>query len=149
MPVRPENLARYPKDWPLIAHAVKERAGWRCQGSPAFPDCRVRHKSIGWRDEGGAWHQVATEADRQALADTQYRYGDTVKLIRIVLTVGHFDHQPENCASDNLFAWCQRCHLYHDRHHHAETAYMTRRAARGVDDLFHGGTDARQRPTDL
>ena len=37
---------------------------------------------------------------------------------RVVLTVSHKDHQPENCADDNLVALCQRCHLRYDLHHH-------------------------------
>lgn len=28
MPMNPDN---YPKDWPEIAHAVKDAAGWQCQ----------------------------------------------------------------------------------------------------------------------
>lgn len=30
MPIKPENRALYPADWPTISLAVKERAGWRC-----------------------------------------------------------------------------------------------------------------------
>lgn len=85
MPVRPENLARYPADWPAIALAVKVAAGWRCEGSPAYPDCRAAH---------GEPHPV-TGSD-------------------VVLTVGHLDHTPENCARENLAAWCQRCHNTYD-----------------------------------
>lgn len=32
MPIRPENKALYPENWCEIATAVKERAGWRCEG---------------------------------------------------------------------------------------------------------------------
>lgn len=28
-----------------------------------------------------------------------------------VLTVDHLDHNPSNCATSNLMALCQRCHL--------------------------------------
>lgn len=31
MPIRPENLHRYPRDWPQISLAIKQRAGWRCE----------------------------------------------------------------------------------------------------------------------
>lgn len=41
MPIRPENRARYPKDWKAISLEVREAAGWRCEGSPAWPDCRA------------------------------------------------------------------------------------------------------------
>lgn len=37
------------------------------------------------------------------------------------LTVHHIDHQPENCARENLIALCAGCHLRADAAHHAET----------------------------
>ena len=37
---------------------------------------------------------------------------------KVILTVAHLDHQPENCDYDNLMAMCQRCHLRYDAHHH-------------------------------
>ena len=36
---------------------------------------------------------------------------------RVVLTVAHLDHQPENCADDNLAALCQKCHNRYDAPH--------------------------------
>lgn len=33
---------------------------------------------------------------------------------RVVLTVAHLDHMPENCDPTNLRAWCQRCHNRYD-----------------------------------
>jgi 5-methylcytosine-specific restriction endonuclease McrA len=50
---------------------------------------------------------------------------------RIVLTVAHLDHQPENVRDDNLRALCQRCHLRYDRHEHARV----RREARDRHQL--------------
>lgn len=35
MPIRPENKARYPKDWPEISRRIKEREGWCCKWCPA------------------------------------------------------------------------------------------------------------------
>lgn len=37
------------------------------------------------------------------------------------LTVAHLDHNPANCAADNLEAMCAPCHLRYDAKHHAET----------------------------
>lgn len=48
---------------------------------------------------------------------------------KVILTVAHLDHQPENCEDDNLMAMCQRCHLRYDAHHH--------RACDKTGDLFH------------
>ena len=46
------------------------------------------------------------------------RTGNTA---RIVLTVAHLDHTPENCSLDNLRALCQRCHNRYDAEHRKET----------------------------
>lgn len=97
MPVKPENRARYPKDWKNITAAIRERAKNACEGSPAYPDCRA---------ENGQAHPVTGS--------------------RVVLTVAHLDHTPENCDHSNLRAWCQRCHLTYDAKHHAASAARTR-----------------------
>lgn len=107
MPIRPENKSRYPRDWKRISRAVRDAAGNRCQGSPAYPDCRA---------ENGRPHPVTGS--------------------RVVLTVAHLDHQPENCAPENLRAWCQRCHLTYDAAIHARNAAESRRAARAAGDMF-------------
>jgi 5-methylcytosine-specific restriction endonuclease McrA len=107
MPIRPENLARYPAEWPEIRKQILERAGNRCEGSPKYPTCRARN---------GVRHPVTSS--------------------RVVLTIAHLDHQPENCDPENLRAWCQRCHLAYDAEHHAQTAYATRRAGRAIGDLL-------------
>lgn len=49
---------------------------------------------------------------------------------RIVLTIAHLDHTPENCAPENLRALCQRCHLDYDRSHHMKNARITRQTAK-------------------
>lgn len=79
---------------------------------------------------------------RERHAAAHFEYGDLAKVIRIVLTVGHLDHVPENCAPENLRAWCQRCHLHYDRHHHAATRAETKRKGKAVADLFTGGDHA-------
>ena len=45
----------------------------------------------------------------------------------VVLTVAHLDHNPANCAPENLRALCQACHLAHDAAQHAKSAAATRR----------------------
>ena len=49
------------------------------------------------------------------------RRNEAGKDIRIVLTVAHLDHHPQNCSPDNLKALCQRCHSRYDARHRAET----------------------------
>jgi len=107
MPIRPENRKRYPANWKAISARIRDRAGQRCEGSPDFPNCRA--------------------ANGDSHPDTGSR---------VVLTVAHLDHTPEHCDDDNLKAMCQRCHLNYDRHHHAKTRYVTRRAGLVESDLF-------------
>lgn len=40
---------------------------------------------------------------------------------RVVLTIMHLDHTPENCDPQNLKAACQKCHNSHDVKHRIET----------------------------
>lgn len=111
MPISPENAKRYPRDWKVISLEVRERAGWRCEGSPAFPTCAAIN---------GEPHPVTAS--------------------KVVLTTAHLDHVPENVGEPgnrpNLRAWCQRCHLTYDAKHHAGNAARTLRAKRASDDLL-------------
>jgi len=45
---------------------------------------------------------------------------------KVVLTVAHLDHNPQNNREENLKAMCQRCHLRYDSEHHAKTRRATR-----------------------
>lgn len=50
---------------------------------------------------------------------------------RVVLTVAHLsDMRPEADDMLNLAALCQRCHLRHDRPHHAATRRARKESAR-------------------
>lgn len=40
---------------------------------------------------------------------------------KVILTVAHLDHIPENCSLDNLKAMCQKCHNKYDVEHRRET----------------------------
>lgn len=114
MPIRPENKARYPKDWPAISHRIRfERAKGRCE-------------CLGECGRG-------THAGRCQNLHGKAAYGSES---RVVLTVAHLDHIPEHCEDNNLRAMCQACHLAYDREHHSQTAYRTRREGRAIDDLF-------------
>lgn len=138
MPIRPENRKRYPTDWKSISAGIRERAENRCEGSPAFPDCRAPNRTLGyWRNSEfvpmprSLRDAGATKGSEIACSD-----GTTIRIIEIVLTVAHLDHTPENCCPDNLRAMCQRCHLNYDKEHHAQTAYRTRKENAGTVDMF-------------
>lgn len=106
-PIRPENRARYPHDWPEISLRIRtERADGRCECA----------------GECGRGTHTGRCPNRNGLP--AYGTGS-----RVVLTVAHLDHTPEHCDPGNLRAMCQGCHLHYDRDHHRQTAAATRRAA--------------------
>ena len=147
MPITLANRGRYPNDWEDVSLQAKERAGWRCQ----HPGCTARQYAVGewgrsdygerWLEHGHVGHELpgAYQQARQMAAEVQWdRYGDepdAPKIIVIVLTTMHLDHDPSNCAPSNLLVACQRHHLRYDQQHHAQSAYMTRMAKRGNQEL--------------
>lgn len=104
MPIRPENVKRYPANWEEIRGKILERANHQCE----TPECRVHNGAWGWRDSTGHFHFVSFDRGLAVAKEGQR------KLIRIVLTIAHLDHVPENCDPANLRAWCQRCHNRYD-----------------------------------
>ena len=79
-----KDPSRYPDNWGEIRERILQRAGNRCEGSLVYPDCRVENHSINPRGS------------------------------RVVLTIAHLNHKPEDCRPDNLRAWCQLCHNTYD-----------------------------------
>lgn len=113
MPIRHENRARYlggspqSKQWKAWTKALLAEVGHRCEGSPAYPDCRaVNH----------APHPVTGS--------------------HTVLTIAHLDHYPENNERANLRAWCQRCHNTFDAPMRAAGIRARRLAALATPELF-------------
>ena len=111
MPIKPENRKRYPGNWKAIRRAIMERAVYRCEcrgicGSPICcdsPEGRVRCYEC---------HGAPALTFRG----------------KVVLTIAHLDHTPENCEHSNLRALCQRCHLSYDREHHQRSRKDTVKA---------------------
>ena len=87
------DYRKYPPNWKTeIRPSILERAGHRCEGSPRYPDCRAENYQP---------HPVTGS--------------------KVILTIAHLDHDTTHNESDNLKAWCQRCHLTYDAQLHAET----------------------------
>ncbi len=97
MPIRAENKSRYPHNWGAISRAIRIRAGDRCE---CVGECGLHH---GRRCE----EKNGTKA--------------TWAKGKVILTVAHLNHTPEDCGDENLKAMCQRCHLRYDREHHKES----------------------------
>jgi hypothetical protein len=57
---------------------------------------------------------------------------------RVVLAAAHLDSDPTNNRLKNLRAFCQRCHMLHDRPHHLSQRWITYRRRSADGDLFLG-----------
>lgn len=103
MPIKTENKSRYPKNWKKISEDIRfNRANNKCEICGAVNYSYVDKYTRGCclQDEDNA--------------------------IRIVLTVAHLDHTPENCDYSNLKAMCQKCHNNYDKSHRMQTKIMTK-----------------------
>ena len=118
----PFDKKKYPPDWEDIRIRIQERAKNCCEF------CKIQNRSIVLR---GSWHShddvyqdmdgnifdgktsEPLGADYVGEVDNQHKN----KLIEIVCTVAHLDHDPENweVKDDRLAFLCQRCHLNYDR----------------------------------
>lgn len=136
MPIRAEEKDRYPKDWPSISALARFKAGNKCQ------DCGLRNGQLGARIDGD-WHDALPSGQNHRCLEwpspgdiAKCVGGYTRKIVRIVLTVGHKDHTPENCKPKNLRVWCQQCHLRYDAKHKAKNLKARLRKTRASGDLF-------------
>ena len=133
MPIHPDNRGRYPSDWREISRRIRfDRAGGRCEctgqcGSPHPSRCAAPHGVVVERPFARPWDWRRV--------DHAYD-GDLVgRTVRIVLTVAHLDHTPENCDDANLLAMCQLCHLRLDASEHARSRRERRLRNQGKLDL--------------
>ena len=137
MPIRPELRVLYPRHWRELSHRVRfERARGQCQGCGRPHLARLRCLPDGrWFDE-----VAKTWRDRRG---RPARWPDLVEAIRlrttrVVLAAAHLDSDPTNHRLANLRAFCQRCHMLHDRPHHLAQRWITYRRRYALADLFFG-----------
>jgi len=142
MPIRAENKARYPRDWPQISKAIRERAGQKCEkcGAPNGEFIRRGKAADGqhvWRLCSDTVFMDGVCAETGLLVpgtmEDEVAYGNAIK---VILTVAHLDHQPENCDPANLRAWCQRCHNAYDAPMRAKGVAARARAKQAIGDMF-------------
>jgi hypothetical protein len=127
VPIRESEKARYPKDWRRISLEIRARDGQACActghcGQHPHERCGAPNGAMIERDPAEPWRWVAIPLGELVGA---------LRGVRVILTVAHLDHAPENCDPANLLAMCQRCHLRYDSAHHAANAARTRIERRG------------------
>jgi hypothetical protein len=139
MPIRREDRAFYPIDWPELSAVIRfRRARGRCEGCGRPHRRIVCHLGDGrwWDGDAATWRDGAGR--RIAVAVGTDDLLGTVRTTRVVLATAHRDHDTANNAGRNLVAFCQRCHLIHDRPEHRRRRWRTLFRRKAMGDLFHG-----------
>ncbi len=140
MPIRPENMAKYPggsirsPEWLAIRERIRARANDCCE------QCGVPNGELGGR-EGDVWFTAqdddARPGEHAFCTDLSGQRGERdLRIIKIVCTVAHTDGKLDDHCDDNLAFWCQRCHLRHDAEQHRTNAAITRAEKAGQMDLW-------------
>jgi len=137
MPIKSENKDKYPKNWKWYRAAILHRAGNKCE------ECGVDNGAHGHRDPSGRFWSMNEDFEwiHNNPPELHPDFGDAFKMIKIVLTVAHLDHDPTNNEFSNLKALCQKCHFGHDRKDNIKKARETRRKkeeSAGQKFLFEG-----------
>lgn len=143
MPIRPENMAKYPggsirsPEWLAIRERIRARAGNCCE------ECGVQNHALGGRGSSGAWHNALPVGEKllrlewPTPGETSVCEGGVMRrIIRIVCTVAHVDGKLDDHGDDNLRFWCQRCHNRHDARSRQVNAAITRHEKAGQLDLI-------------
>ena len=137
MPIRREHRFFYPIDWRELSAAIRfGRAGGACEGCGRPHGREVYHLGDGrwWDVEMGAWR----DGNGRSLAKlpTLAELTSGLRTTCVVLAAAHRDHDTANNAGANLAAFCQRCHMIHDRPQHRRRRWRTLFLRRAIGDLF-------------
>jgi hypothetical protein len=140
MPIRPEYRWFYPIDWPQLSAVIRfRRAKGTCEGCGRPHGqlvCTLRDGRW-WHAEQATWRDGEGRALRRNLP-TAEEVLQQVRTTRVVLATAHRNHDPTNNRSRNLAAFCQRCHLIHDREEHQRRRRFTLFSRKALGDLFLG-----------
>ena len=136
MPINPAHRHHYRTPEYLAAREiVVARAAGRCEA------CGVRNGDAGYRDYTGDFHQVTGDAEAmEAEADGH-------RLITIVLTVAHLDHDAHLGVHNpaRMMHLCQKDHLRLDGAQHVASAAATRDRKRAVAAIANDEKIGQQR----
>ena len=138
MPIRREHRFFYPIDWRELSIAIRfGRAKGACEGCGRPHGRTVVHLGDGrWWDAGEGWwrdgrgRRVRVKIDADVLG--------SVRRTRVVLATAHRNHNTADNTATNLVAFCQRCHMVHDRPEHRRRRWVTMFRRKASGDLFGG-----------
>jgi len=134
MPIRPENRARYPKDWKAIGLRIRnERAAGQCE---CAGECGVDHEK--------EWDESGIDLCDFHGARCPARNGTSHPITqgKVVLTVAHLPgREIEQCGDDDLKAMCQRCHNRMDAPMRRQGIQQRAKAKLATGDLLQSLTE--------
>jgi hypothetical protein len=141
MPIRRQHRWLYPIDWPQISAMIRfERAKGRCEHCGRPHGHMVVHLGDGrwWDEDAKIWRNGKGRALSGMPAYVAAPEDPQTLVTKVVLAAAHLDHDPGNNRPRNLKAFCQRCHLLHDRKEHQRRRQLTLRMRKALGDLFLG-----------
>jgi len=122
----PCDYKKYPANWKTeIRPSILKRSCNCCE------ECGLRNYSVGFRNRDG----IFIECHEWLYEQSKYT-PDGEKVIKIILTIAHLDHDITNNDFANLKSLCQRCHLSHDINHHRKNSKQTIEKKKGLQSLF-------------
>jgi hypothetical protein len=139
MPIRPEHRFFFPIDRPQLSAVIRlRRPGGCCEGCGRPHGQRVYCHSDGrrWDRELGTWRDDMGKAVRSPPSVDDLIAG--IRVTKAVLAAAHRDHDTSNNADGNLAAFCQRCHMIHDRPKYQRRRWRTLVRRKTLGDLFGG-----------
>ena len=125
---------RYPQNWREIRAGILLRANNRCETCFA-PNSELIARHV----DGGSYMldsgEVFDAETGEFLGLARGSEYDAHRLVRVVLTVAHLDHEESNNNASNLRALCQLHHLRHDARDNLARRRERRDAERGQQPL--------------
>ena len=140
MPIRCEHRFFYPIDWPQLSAVIRfQRAGGRCEACG-----RPHGQKPVWHLGDGRWWDAQAASWRDGVGRViclAVNSDDVLKEIwttRVDLATAHRNHDTSDNTNANLAAFCQRCHMIHDRPEHQRRRSRTLFRRKASGDLFGG-----------
>lgn len=125
MPITNDRKGRYPSNWRVISDQIRTRAKDCCEKCGVRNYAFIRRLADGSRVEANGQHCDRTGKPLPTASAAEMA---TAKPATVRCACAHVhDHNPENCAPDNLAWWCQQCHNAHDMEMRAKHISATKR----------------------
>ncbi len=140
---RKTQRRKYPKNWRLISQRVRfKRAAGRCEwcGKPHGQEVQVGAENC-WAGPDGQWRNrdgkpIPGPMPWPSKIWWQYVIRHPGQVPQIRRSTAHLDHDPKNCADENLAALCQFCHAEYDARQRLWSGNVSRDLKRGQKVMF-------------